>query len=577
MDDIVVEIESEIDYDKTLIVSKNKELITVGEKLDMWLYPFDTLGECMEDEDFSDKYKVVVTGPLEDKHEFTRKYDVKRVRHINETGKCDNEYTIITTDDDIYKYAGNYDIKVYGGDKEIGHYNQVCLPLGYSSFYLDYDFDPDHISVLDSAPMLVTGADKYGNRLTDPLIDDITISLSKDGENFTEMEYDKLEVKGGELNLDLKVRKAGTYQLHMYYKGDEVKTVNDGQPLPKLTFEAGDCRAENNEHFDLTNLDGVKTEKPVSFTFQCYDKFNNKITQGGEDFTVFGSVVTQSDIVNLDDMKITDNGDGSYKVTFIPNISGKYLIRLFNDDEKYGEDIVVTYSDKKCTGETPILCPNNKCAKDYLSCIVPPTGCPSETPFKCTVNGTADVCVKSRIDCDCPPGYYKCSYMKYCVREDRKDMCPTYKKRNCRTMNSNWDYFADGICRDEDSTQPSQIVCPLETVLCPDLTCRPTHDDCPLSPKLGRSQIRCVDQEIVSLATLCASTVTCTNPAHYVCNGECVESELYCKPLRECPFETPFLCANNMCVKDSSQCSSGIDCGDGNSLCQDHICRDICK
>ena len=577
MDDIVVEIESEIDYDKTLIVSKNKELITVGEKLDMWLYPFDTLGECMEDEDFSDKYKVVVTGPLEDKHEFTRKYDVKRVRHINETGKCDNEYTIITTDDDIYKYAGNYDIKVYGGDKEIGHYNQVCLPLGYSSFYLDYDFDPDHISVLDSAPMLVTGADKYGNRLTDPLIDDITISLSKDGENFTEMEYDKLEVKGGELNLDLKVRKAGTYQLHMYYKGDEVKTVNDGQPLPKLTFEAGDCRAENNEHFDLTNLDGVKTEKPVSFTFQCYDKFNNKITQGGEDFTVFGSVVTQSDIVNLDDMKITDNGDGSYKVTFIPNISGKYLIRLFNDDEKYGEDIVVTYSDKKCTGETPILCPNNKCAKDYLSCIVPPTGCPPETPFKCTVNGTADVCVKSRIDCDCPPGYYKCSYMKYCVREDRKDMCPTYKKRNCRTMNSNWDYFADGICRDEDSTQPSQIVCPLETVLCPDLTCRPTHDDCPLSPKLGRSQIRCVDQEIVSLATLCASTVTCTNPAHYVCNGECVESELYCKPLRECPFETPFLCANNMCVKDSSQCSSGIDCGDGNSLCQDHICRDICK
>ena len=257
-------------------------------------------------------------------------------------------------------------------------------------------------------------------------------------------------------------------------------------------------------------------------------------------------------------------------------MTGKYLIRLFVDDEKYGEDITVTYGNKKCTGKTPILCPNGLCAEDIYSCIVPPNDCPKDRPFICKVNGT-EICVKSRIECDCPLGYYRCSYMKYCVPDDRRDMCPTYKKKNCRSINSNWEYFADGICRDETSTQPSQIVCPFGSVLCPDLTCRKDHDTCLRYPKLERNQIRCVDQEITAFASECSSTITCTNPEQYVCNGECVDSELYCKPLRECPFETPFLCANNMCAKDETQCSTGVDCGDGNSLCQDHICREKCE
>ena len=576
MDDIVVEIEAEVDYNSTVIVSKNKELIHVGEILDMWLYPFDTLGQCAEDKDYSPYYKVVVDGPLDTDKTFTKTYEVERVRHIDEPDTCDNEYKIITTEDDAYKYAGNYKIKVYGGDDLIGDFDQVCLPLDYSSFYLDYDFDPDHIPVLESAPMLVTGRDKYGNVLTDPLIDDITIGLSKDGKNFTDFEYDKLEIKGGQLNLDLKVREAGTYQLHMYYKGEEVETVNDGQPLPLLTFEAGPCRAETNENFDLSNLNGVKSEKPVSFSFQCYDIYNNKITHGGEDFTVLGSVITPSDIISLDNMDITDNDDGTYTVSFVPNMSGKYLIRLFVDDEKYGEDITVTYGDKKCTGKTPILCPNGQCAEDVYGCIVPPNDCPKDKPFICKVNGT-EICVKSRIECDCPLGYYRCSYMKYCVPDDRRDMCPTYKRRNCKTMDAKWKYFADGICRDETSTQPTQIVCPIDSVLCPDLTCRKDHDTCLRSPELEKNDVRCVDQEIVSYANECSSTITCSNPDHYVCNGECVESELYCKPLRECPFETPFLCSNNMCVREASQCGTGIMCGDGNSLCQDHICREKCE
>ena len=61
----------------------------------------------------------------------------------------------------------------------IDEYRQVCSPLEYSLFYLDYEFDPNHISVLDSAQIYIAGADKYGNKLTDPLIENIIISLSK--------------------------------------------------------------------------------------------------------------------------------------------------------------------------------------------------------------------------------------------------------------------------------------------------------------------------------------------------------------------------------------------------------------
>ena len=224
---------------------------------------------------------------------------------------------------------------------------------------------------------------------------------------------------------------------------------------------------------------------------------------------------------------------------------------------------------------TPILPPKGKGHTDYYGCIYPPNGCPEESPFKCRVNGIKDVCVKTRIDCDCPDGYYKCGYMKYCVPEDRVDMCPTYSQRPCKRYNSSWSYFEDGICRREDSVQPSQIVCPLYHVLCPDLTCRESYDKC-LNYSLSTKPIRCANQETASLANMCSSTITCTNPNQYVCNWECIDSEINCKPLKDCPVDSPFLCYNNYCSKNETKCPY-IICGEGMSLCQDHVCREICN
>lgn len=65
---------------------------------------------------------------------------------------------------------------------------------------MKHNFNPNKIYVLDSAPFAISGTDKYGYILTDPLYDDITISLSKNGGNFTKYESDKYEIKYGELN-----------------------------------------------------------------------------------------------------------------------------------------------------------------------------------------------------------------------------------------------------------------------------------------------------------------------------------------------------------------------------------------
>jgi hypothetical protein len=249
---------------------------------------------------------------------------------------------------------------------------------------------------------------------------------------------------------------------------------------------------------------------------------------------------------------------------------------LFVDEEKYGKDIEIEYGERVCSGETPVLCPNNKCAKDYYGCIIPPNGCPKETPFKCKVNNTEGVCVKSQIECDCPSGYIRCSYMKYCVPEDRPDMCPKYKYRKCSVFDGTWIYHPDGICRPKTSNKPNQIVCPIGYVLCPDLTCRENHDLCERSEYLTSGQTRCVNQVRNTDATKCSSTITCPSPDQVVCNGECIDNEIYCKPLKECPESYPFLCPYNECAAQSSDCASPIACGDGQSLCYDSICRESC-
>ena len=573
MDDIIVNIQSTIDYYQTQIVSKNKERIYVGELLDMWLYTFDKKGECFDDgKDYSPYFEIKVTGPADSPNLFTKVYQVEKTKK-EANGECNNEYKIITTDADIYKYAGDYLIQVYGNNLLIGQNNQVCIPLGYSLFNLEYDFDPEHISVTDMVKFKITGTDKYGNKLTDPLLNDLTIELTDDTNSYneTDLEADKYEIKSGELNYELEIHKAGTYQMHMYYNGTEITVVNGDEPLPKLTVEPGPCRAEDNSHVYIPNSKKYVSVRPFSFSFECYDEYDNKITTGGEEFVVTGKM--EYNDVELTSLEIEDNNDGSYTVSFVPDYPSIYYISLSNDGLKYGNDIQLEFVKRTCSGSTPILCANNECATDYLSCIQPPNGCNISAPFLCKVDGV-ETCVKSQTDCDCPTGYIKCDYMKYCVPEDREDMCPIFLEFKCPKRGA--ERQADGICRSEGGRPPSQLVCPYGKVLCADLTCKDNYDECPRSDILTK-KVRCVDQTQTDSNSLCPSTITCTNPDYVVCpDTKCVENEIMCGPMLECPIDYPYLCSTNICVAESKFCGKRISCSEPYSLCEDHICRENC-
>ena len=570
--DFIVNVTSAFDVYQTQIFSSNKEKIYVGDILDMKLYTFDKKGECYDELDKRDVYRIEVIGPMNSNKMTTKKYEVYRTE-LNPNNECNNEYKIKTSEKDIYKISGNYIIKVYGENNLIAQYSQICYPLGYSIFYLDYDFDPNKISILDTISFTVSGTDCYDNKLDDPLIDDIDIYFTKDGEN-TSFISRKVEKINGQLQFEVSIHFIGSHQLHMTYQKKEILKVNKVDDLPIFTILTGPCSGENYTYFDKSTLDSVQKYDNAYFTFQCYDIYNNTITHGGEHFTVNAKAIYKDNDYPVNTAEVIDNEDGTYSVTFIPEVEGTYLFNLLVGKERYGEEIKWVLSKKECYGNTSYLCPNkNECVESLKDCVDPPNDCDESKPFKCLVNNT-ETCVKSQTDCDCPEGYFKCPLTHYCVKNTRDDMCPQFFKSMCRR---GFIWFEDGICRVKDSHLPNQRVCPIGLVLCPDLSCRETHDECILTPELLDGDIRCIGQEIVTQPDHCPSTITCANEEDVVCpDGSCVDNEIKCPPLKKCYGDYPYRCQNNVCADKYESCSRPVCCGHGLSLCYDNVCRQLC-
>jgi len=579
-------IHSTIDYMKTQIISSNKEKIYAGQQLDMWLYTLDQNYKCLDNDDLSSDFEIEVIGPLDSNKQYSRTFGVKKTKITEgESMECNNEYQIDNESqkDATYRYAGNYLIKVkYLRNNLIAQFNQVCYPLSYSitGFYLQYDFNPDAISILDTPSFTITGSDAYGNKVTDPLLEDITISFTNNNE---EIEYEtlrKLEMQKGTVYNEISIHLVGSHQLHIFYKGQEVEKINDFKdPLPIFTILTGPCYAEDNDNFDLTPLEDAEVSVKAHFTFQCYDIFENKITKGGEQFTVKGdylSPVSQGDIVPFDNAKVVDNGDGSYNVEFIPSMKGIYLFNILVGKEKYGQEVKFELKAFQCTGNETVICPNQrKCVDDILKCIEPPSDCNISTPFNCTVGGNYK-CVKSQIECDCPLGFVRCKIMNYCVPANRTDMCPVFKNQESICRMKGMKYNFDGICRNEE-IGPSQRVCPIGKVLCADLSCRDKYEDCIETEERIKQKQRCIGQQLKSDANDCPSSITCIDPNDVVCpTGECVSNEIYCPSLSKCNENYPYLCQNDVCALQFKDCPSSISCGENRILCPDNICRESC-
>jgi len=162
---------------------------------------------------------------------------------------------------------------------------------------------------------------------------------------------------------------------------------------------------------------------------------------------------------------------------------------------------------------------------------------------------------------------------------DKEYLCSYYLPLDCKRKYPSYRILCkDGICRKSKSLQPNQRVCPIGKILCADLTCADSIDECYNGwPECGVTQIRCPDQSCVDDQKNCPTSITCPNVDDYVCpDGTCVENEIYCTKLKTCPDETPYLCSDYSCAKNPESCTHTVACGHGKSLCIDLICRETC-
>ena len=522
--------------------------------------------------DYSDSFRVLIEGPLDSEYYKALFYNVEK------KNKDENMYQIVYKKNAGFTRSGTYVIKVYEKGLLIKELKYIIHPGFYdlnqfSLEFKDKDFKPEKAFVDTEYGMVLKGYDCFGNRVTLPLKDKIKIYLMNEKGRKIKYSTRFTENNDGELEIDIISETLGYAKLKLFLDGNEILKINKYQPLPAFIFNLMKCSSSN---LYKDQLSSAIAGEEITFYLQCIDKFGNLVKRGGEQFTSDNYYISNGRYTSFP-IKIKDLKNGNYSFNFIPTAEGYYTISIFLDDKLF-EELSFEVSKLQCGGSTPFLCPNkNLCVSNRRKCIEPANNCPEEAPFLCKVN-FFEKCVKSQTECDCPFGFVRCDYMKYCVPMDRLDMCPNFShitQKSCQKLKQFNKLCRDGICRLTYDLSPTQKVCPIGKVLCADLSCRDSYYDCEVSDFC--KGFRCPDQSCVSDYRDCPSTISCQNKKYVCPDGTCVDSEIECEPLPICPADKPFRCHDNLCVKNKYSCSKNVACGQRMALCKDLICRTNCN
>ena len=580
-----------IDYSKTLISSKNINKMNAGELLDLNIILYDEKMQCYVDESFDPSLLyITVQGPLEITKDIIS-YQFERYEEDSST--CKYIYKIKINDENKYYKTGTYSIVVYVGEnKQIaGSYTQTVysgeIDIGkFKVYYTDMEdksYNDKKIPAGETIRYIVQAYDLYNNKIDhDPLVG-FRVSVTSEDE-IDENNYSNYCYNGGSgaLSCSFNATKTATYNFKYYYKKDneEINVIpnTDNGPL-RIIYIPGYCSYEN-QQTTYPNDNSTDISSPYTYIIKCADKYNNNCTEGGAKFTSEISLYIEDSQSTVDiESKVIDYGNGTYEISFIPPLSGEYSIYTYLDGKKYHEKIVNITGESSCDKYT---CPNTgKCVDDLRLCIPEDYRCPFENedhilkPFRC--NKTSP-CFKSMTEC-IPEGTESCKYMKALTPINKNYLCSYYIGLDCKRKYPNYRLICDdGICRKKKSLQPNQRVCPIGKILCADLTCADSINDCYNDwPECGITEIRCPDQSCVDDQKNCPTTITCPNVDDVVCpDGTCVENEIYCPKLKHCPEETPYLCSDYSCATEPGNCPHSVSCGHGKSLCSDLICREIC-
>ena len=559
-------------YLKTLAICKNCDNITLNESIAIEIYLYNYKCFSVDTSDYSNIFEIIIEGPLENEENYeSKKYYIIKIFDF------ENIYKIITKEEDVFIHSGTYIIKIYEYDFLIKEFNLTLFPkdiYGFTLDFIDKDFDPKEAFVDTEIGIVLLGYDFFGNPVPIPLEKDIDIKLiNKEGDeinfttNMTEREKGKLEVY-------ITSETLGYAKLKIYYKGKEILKVNMNEDLPEFIFKLMKCIEPI---YSKDELYTAVVGKDVTFYLQCLDKLGRTVKRGGEHFSSDNYFISDGKYTSFD-LIIKDLQTGNYSFNFIPSSEGNYNIRIYLNEEFFDE-INFIIEKTRCKDSTPFLCPNkNLCVGNHTDCIEPKNDCPNSEPFYCKVDNT-EKCVKSQLECDCPEGYIRCDYMKYCVPENRQDMCADYSdisEKACQKMKQFKYLGKDGICRLNQDLSPTQKVCPIGKVLCADLSCRDNYDECAVSENCKEGEFRCPDQSCVEDHTECPSTISCQNK-EYVCpDGTCVDNEIECEALPPCTGDEPYRCHDNLCAKNQNSCRRNVACGHKMALCHDLICRTTC-
>ena len=572
-DDLNLTVKVYPSYFKTKVNCQNCENITLNESLliDLNLYNYKDI--AVSTDDYSNDFEIIVDGLLDIENNETKNYSIQKV-YENES-----LYQLNTNEEDALIHSGTYQIKIYQNGILIFEYEFTLIPEDFdiSKFeleFIDEDFDPKKAFVDTEFGMVLKGYDCFGNPVPFPLSD--VIKLSLDDEKGKKIQYKEEydDNEKGKLKMYITSETVGKAKLKLYFKGKEIAKINIDQDLPEFIFNLMKCI---HSVLSKDELDSAIIGEDVTFYLQCIDKLGKTVKRGGEKFTSDNYFISDGKITSFE-VNINDLQSGNYSFNFIPSSEGNYFIKIFLDEELFLE-IDFVLEKKRCKDSTPFLCPNkNKCVSNRIDCIEPKNNCPENTPFYCKVEKT-EKCVESQTECDCPSGYIRCNYMKYCVPEDRPDMCADFSEiseQACKKLKQFNKLCSDGICRLNKNLSPSQIVCPIGKVLCADLSCRDNYDECAVSDFCAEGEIRCPDQTCVEDYTECPSTVSCQNKKFVCPDNSCVDNEIECDALPKCSGDEPYRCHDNLCVKDQYSCVKNIPCGQKMALCNDLICRISC-
>ena len=81
----------------------------------------------------------------------------------------------------------------------------------------------------------------------------------------------------------------------------------------------------------------INPGEPTSIGIKCYDKYNNKVTIGGTEFTIVATLLV-GEVQTTVTTKVIDNNNGEYVVSFIPPFDGEYSINIQLGVDSYAKE-----------------------------------------------------------------------------------------------------------------------------------------------------------------------------------------------------------------------------------------------